>query len=477
MKRQIAIFLSSFVWVNLASALTPAHKLCVPADEVDFYPFQEFVGSKFNRFGYYNLLVRPYVSDSPSVKGILKSWHISSDGTRLEAVIHDDARWQDGTPLTAREAAIGIAKGMFFRVLGQKVTVVGVDGINEPGWEKRDYPGIFADEERRYFRITFKPNVDKADQVLRRVLSSNSRVNRLWPARLSKVEHDQYRPGEFDLVSKYPVGLDRGEYYISAHGHKVWLKAHPHCKSTDFLAWYLSVPDQQDYIETRANYPQAITVWLNPDRIDLDARRDVAQWLRGLFADHPEFTSVKGGHFDRHETGFAGVDWGVNTSKSLPFKEITIALWQRKSRHLVKDIIEEGANRLGIKVKWLFEEGRELDLFDVDLYLTFDLVDEGRQSWMETVLNSGNLASRLAAKYKLTYDVLDNITRNSYVTIPAKHQELAQFERVAFAEQSVVPVGRVYLKVFSRKGLPLVLQTTVPDEILLIPRQPERDKK
>ncbi len=454
-------------------------QMCIATDAIDFNPYQRIYGNKNNRFTYYSMLVMSYISEKPDVPGILSKWNFSPDGKRFLATVSDSAKWQDGTRVTAWEAALGIAKGLTFRALGEKVLVVGTEKINEPGWKHGSYKGIIVHNDYK-FELIFESEVANLDQVLRHALSSHSRLNRLWPARLSKMGETGYLENQFDVVSKHKVYRDaHGIYSFHFHNYEIVLKTHKEnlkfngrteeCQG-DFYVCYRWMPgDPANYVERTFQSPQTILGFMNGDRLNYEQREVMAKWLRALFERAPfenkSFeTKVIGGHFDTYETGYTvGIDWGKKFPTSLPKSEFNILLWSEN--RIVSTVVESSAKKLGAKVHWFYEGKDRYDVNNLDFYLMFSVVDQGAQPWIESVAKNPFVKTLFYKNFPKTFSSLENIMVYSFVSIPSQHQELQRFERATFEEKSVIPIGRSYLRAFSLKSLPLELRHNGKDEL------------
>src|SRR4051812_21438047 len=91
--------------VSFASA-TNHLKYCVPVEKIDFNPYRKIEDGK--ELAYLTLL-RSYISTVPNETGILQSYEFSPDGSIFTAKINQ-IKWDDGSSLTAIEAAEGISK-------------------------------------------------------------------------------------------------------------------------------------------------------------------------------------------------------------------------------------------------------------------------------------------------------------------------------------------------------------------------------
>ena len=203
-------------------------------DQLDFSPFVP--RGNVQQMAYLLATTRSYISLDSDSPGLLESYHFTPDGTGFIARVSSTAMWQDGTRLTPLEAAIGIAKGLKYTYAAKDISVVGTEDIDKPGWKERYYSGIEV-VSATDFRLKFVSKVENTTSVVREILTSNSRINRLWPARLSKIGEDGKYHKDFDVISKFPIQKgDDGDFRAVVDKFEVKFVPLKRCSNADFYA-------------------------------------------------------------------------------------------------------------------------------------------------------------------------------------------------------------------------------------------------
>lgn len=433
--------------------------LCLVAPKFDVEPFKP-IGDG-NRHTLLNLILKDYISTDPGVPGLLDAFHFSADGVTFTGRVASDAKWRDGAPLTSREAALGIAKGLHFRPAGETIRVLGTDGINSAGWEQRSYAGVRIIDDRQ-FELTFdaSPTVANRVGVVRELLSSGELANRLWPARLggkSALPDD----GLGDFVSPYSFRASGKEILLTVGKHVVRLHLDGACTNPDFTtsAAPHSYTSLDGYEVTKSGRDMALLAMFNSSRPGLTKKEERAQlgsWLRYV-VDHANLESkgarLARAHFEKMESGYsANVQWNAQPELYFSRKAIRI-LAGNKSIPKIREgaAIEAAASAKGLKIEWVY---RGTDPVEVDVVLHPGAVRGGRQVWLEAALTYP-LLKDFVPRYPKTDKALAAIRERSASTIPVDAALLSAFEAATLEENSIVPISRYWGFSLSRKGLPV----------------------
>lgn len=445
-------------WSMNAHAAKKPLTLCTVATEVDLDPFKP-IGDG-SRHSMLDLFTRDYLSEDPNFPGLLDAFNFSADGKTFTGRVALDAKWRDGTPLSALEAALGIAKGLTHRPAHPNIRVLGTEKINEPGWETRSYSGIrFLDA--RTFELDFDTTtpVDNRVGVIRELLSGGELSNRLWPAKLGVAT----RPAELpDVVSHYVVKGTKAQPILELGRHQVEVHFGGKCVDADLTS--PSAPstytDFSTYENAIGDATMVLEVYFNPSRNGLDSSQEREQmigWMRGVIREHlVDGISIPKAHFLSDESGFQeGFSWPINGSIdgfAKLRKEISILLPNKTlSKSMLIAKLEDAFSNKGIRVTWLTREFSP-DLADVILQ---PASNQGkRQVWLQKVLGTPLNAS-IINKYISTKAALEKITSRSASTIPVDAALLAGFENAARKEISIAPLYRYAMVTMSKKSSPI----------------------
>lgn len=122
------------------------------------------------------------------------------------------------------------------RILGGKVLVKGAPGLAGKTWATEKVEGMRILGPYT-FELLFEREIKNLAGVEREALSTNSRLNRVWPVRLTPTHSTADKAKdlpEFDLVSKFPVRKINNTYVLNGHGYNVTLVTRKDCSGSDF---------------------------------------------------------------------------------------------------------------------------------------------------------------------------------------------------------------------------------------------------
>lgn len=428
-------------------------KYCTHAQKINLSPFYDYTDDVYN-LGYLLLLVRPYIVKNTANKNmqpLLESWHFNPGGRVFHGVVAENARWSDGKRLTAREAAMGIARGLKHRMLGKRIQVKGTDSIGEPGGLEREYSGIKILSKYR-FQLEFEGEFENSTGVLVEALSEDSRPNLMWPVRLANVDSKgAYLPGKVDLVSRYPIKFEDGNlFFIIANGRRIRVATSRECENSDFYS--LSIPGGQydKFTSSLTSTFQTVLGVVNSTRLKTqEERRNFSGWLRSAFSSRGH--SVPSGHFQSLEAGHdPKVVWPMTFSPSWrpknPIRIATIMVLPKD--HYIQTTITEAAKKIGVSVDF-FSSALEKDS-SYDCIIFAAKVVEGRQLWLQDVDLSHLL---LQYGYHGSKKALDQVKKHSASTVTIRHRYLQKFANAAIEDLSIIPLVRRKNALYSSKKL------------------------
>ncbi len=439
---------------------SPKLVYCVPSEDINLNPFEEL--GEPTRLLYLLLLTRSYISTDPAELGILSKWQFSSDGLLLSAKVSPDVKWADGTAITNKDAAYSLARAIRFRPVGQKVWVKGTESISQPGWEGRSYSGITligADE----FQIQFESKVANTAGVLREVLSTNARHNRIWAARIGNIESGH----QVEIATKFPYDTRSGELTLAALTSKVRLVPAAKSDECDFRAYSVPKNLSNDYSRSESHGQQALLGVINPQGrlANRDLRMQVALWLRKAFAANASqgFQIFKS-HFGRLEAGhIEATNWGL-AEKAPPITKLNVVKGTNyPPSSPIQQTLEGLLNRAHIPgiISGYVDGAKPLE---DELRIAGSRIEGDRQIWVQDWTND-DFFRDILEKYPRTSLALKEIVRKSSATIPTDQLTLTALEQAAFDEASVIPVARYRVNVFSRLSAPIFLVFTDKDEL------------
>ena len=443
--------------------------------KLDFYPFAEI--KNWKNLGYLLLILKPYIDKDNNDDGILESYIFSKEDNSLEATVSLKATWQDGTPVSSFEAAMGIAKGLTHREYSASIKVIGTENINQLGWDKKSYKGIEILSPIK-FKLYFEGQIEKIQGVLEDALSFTTVGNIIWPVRLNSSVNPEYNPNNFDIISKYPIRYDNGMYILTVLGHQVELSTQDtndgydfYFNQTDFHQYKLPNELMSDFIIHQSKNMQTFIAIFNSKSRAFESKESrfiISSIMRSLalsFAEKENYY-VSPGHFDLEEAGFhKEIEW---PSKIISFprdlQEIKIALPYLSVKSKVLTKFEEHALKNGIKIKWFDMSVDQDGALNSDLQIFIDRIQSNRQIWIQSMLKSKSILNSLE-KFPKTMSALNEVTLKSASTLPVNTEPLLAFEKAAFDEISIAPIFRYYLYSYTRKNSPILLNISEIKEL------------
>lgn len=442
---------------------------CLPTDKISASPFEPL--NDPTKLFYLFVLTKPYLATDGN-DGVISRWQFSPDGLTLRAEVSPSAKWSNGRRVSAREAALGIAKGMLSKSIGSKVKIVGHEVLARDGWETGSPVGMKILSEYS-FELKFVSQVKNVSGLLREALSVSSRPSRMWPVRLESGEGSKQLKVVDDFVSPFPIlklSTDRAE--INVHGHRVVLKA-GECEGGDFYGYGVPAGQYSRFHASKSHGEQAILATFNIGRsaFSTAAKRALAgSWLRDLFKEDlgDGLRSVPG-HFLVGEPGYRpGVEWG-KSEQAPSERRLTILLGtQWPSNAPVRARIEEGARKAGVALRW--KEWTGVIDEDFDVKIAGSRIQKGRALWAQGMLDNLFFGSTVKA-FSTTLTAMKKVRTASGATVPVDNEMLQNLDSALVSEQSIIPLGRYVVNVFSKKDIPIQLVFTAEDELSFIPRR------
>jgi len=471
-KAFIRVFAFAFVNPALAAATKIGEKkmaeltYCV-FEQLDFSPFVP--RGNVQQMAYLLATTRSYISLDADSPGLLESFHFTPDGTGFIARVSSTAQWQDGTKLTPLEAAMGIAKGLKYTYAAKDISVLGTEDIDKPGWKERSYSGIEI-VSATDFRLKFSSKVENTTNVVREILTSNSRVNRLWPARLSKIGEDGKYSNDFDVISKFPIlrGAD-GDFRTVVDGFEVKFVPLKRCTNADFYASASMMSGVDD-----SGYEFVVGTGLNNGMVVFNSRAknlhtiaDRAAVASVMYEGVDEF--VKKYHdsrrvssfFETNEAGFDGTNISAIVQKNKGKLPKELVLWapnqHTRNGGFGKSLVSALRNH-GVKVV-LSEEKLPPDR--VDASFCSNVMADSRHLWIQ---QHDPVDNALVSGFQKTSASKLMAEKNSAVTVPMQVSYLRAFESAVAEELSFVPLARLRSGLWFKKDSPVELFWTTSGE-------------
>jgi hypothetical protein len=440
-------------------------KYCVGM-EVNLDPFRAMIDPQ--ELYYELLLTRSYISKNKDEPGLLESWYFSPNGKKFRAKISKKSKWNDGTQLSARDAALAIAKGLTFRPLGKKIRVVGTEHINDSDWKLRKYEGIkiISDD---VFELSFQSEIENLTGVLKEALSSNSRHNRLWPVKIDIYEEKRRN---HDVISKFPLKYDEnGQVNIKAFGHTVKLVSEEKCKGADFFPSSRNFNESSELFSTRSShFPQVVLAFVNTSKIsNLSERRMVGSLIRDAVSKALS-APLERAHFREKEPGYIPkINWSDidNVDVSSLKKIVVTSSSSMGQMHPFRSKIKRFFDSRKIKMTWVDTNVDDPAPPETDVIIWFSRLETDRQIWTQDILSYPTVSNFLK-KSSSAFSALELIRQKSAATIPVDNVTLQSLELSSHDELSIIPISRLSKKVKSRKGLPIELAFTQQDEFTFL---------
>lgn len=447
-------------------------RYCTGVTKLDFNPFTEITNWK--NLGYWLLILKPYIDKDNSANGILESYKFSPEDNSFEATVSLNATWLDGTPVSSYEAAIGIAKGITYRECFSVIKVKDTENINQIGWEKNFYKGIEIISPIK-FKIYFETQIENANNLLEESLSFSSVENIIWPVRLGSSTNPNYNKNNFDIISKYPIKFENNKYILNVFGNPIELATSNENREFDF---YFNNTDFNNYkkldeIKNNFNINQSkimqtkIAIFNSKSKIfnSQEIRSVFSNILRNIALSLAEDQNyyIAPGHFDISENGYhSEAKWPCNGKQfSNTINEIKIATHQIELNSKFCAAIDKYFSKNGVVIKWV---DINIENSNVDFQILTEIIQNGRQSWIHNILNSKFIINFIE-NFPKTLAVLNSIAKASSKTFPVNPEFLIAFEKATFNEGSIVPIFRHYLKYYSRKNSPIILNSSENKEL------------
>jgi hypothetical protein len=442
-----------FFTTPLASKPLAALKYCTAVSKVDLNPFRKIIDGK--DMTYLLLILRPIIDTEDPQRGILSAFYFSPDGLTFRAKLNENLKWSDGQKVHAKDVAYSIAKALRYRPLGQRIKILGSDGLDSDQWMKNTYRGIVLTSPVE-FELKFETTIDNPSGVLREALSSGSAHNLIWPVRLAELNGKQNNLKEsLRLITNNPIRVVDGHIEVEFNMTWIRLNRKSECGKDDFFIYpEFSKFESNQFTIDPSPFEQTITAQMNlhvNGVPNIFMRKAIALWVRQAFKELPHHsgTRVTPSHFVQGEPGYeSSVNWDLIESK---YKLDRI----RVSAELpvFVNAIQAHANKTNVKVTFVEYPPEGLD-FDLLVLSTGN--QAGRQVFLQDLLafDRSRLLLKNAPK---TLKRLQTIAKTSASTIPPTVLDLKQFEKSAFEEVSIIPIGRRTVLAFSRTDLPFEL--------------------
>lgn len=425
----IILITSTLFQTNTSNAVSEKLAYCVAVDKIDLNPYREIVDGKDLA---YLLLMRSFISTDPEEPGLLSAYEFSPDGRIFTGRINKDLKWPDGSQVLPAELAHVIKTTLPFRTLGERIRVKSTKEIDSTT-----------------FQINFDSSIENLTGVIREALSTNSRHNRFWAAKLSK---DGKRPM---VIGKHPMTGT----IINLGNALIELQDRHQCNQPDFTIFAeMLKPGASKFIKNKSPTASALTVQTNPATLSVKERRAVIVELRSLFASAPDDLGIDGvaSFFMPGEPGHKpGVEWPTTRIDSCPAKELTLGF----EHPFIRSVLDRpGKSCLKLKLVSLPSN----EPLDIQIYASG--LQEGRHVILQDILKWGTVKATLAGAPK-TLKRLEEIAARSASTIPPDNNILSEFEQLAMQEMALAPLARRHPVAHSRASAPAKLLFTSKGEL------------
>lgn len=417
-------------------------KFCIPVKKIDFNPMKKMDGKELA----YLMLLRSFISLDSDEPGILDGYEFSPDGKSFTGRLTKNLKWDDGSLVLPLEAGEILVKTLSYRTIGARIKIDFTRGGSS---------GVKI-VDARTFQIFFDTQIENVTGVWREALSTNSRHNRFWLFKKNK-------NGEVSVLSKYKFFTQNDQSGMQIGDHKVVFLENEQCTKTDFTIFFDAIEKvASEYAFDRSNFPSAITIVNNSERLNLKQRTAMISFVRAAFKDQPQvlgFTNADT-FFSQGEPGFSGKKYWNDSKLKLKKKKYKIAL----GNPIFLKILEEAALLHKIDISFVPTPFNDTD---VDASVQASGIQQGRQVFLQDILDWPK-AKNFLGKTPRTLSSLVEIGKRSASTIPPDNEILQKFEKDASVEQSFAPVARKYPMAYSRKALPICLKWTERGELSFI---------
>ena len=413
---------------------------CAPVQQIDWNPYREIKDGK--DLAYLLTFTVPLISSDPATTpGVLESYEFPPRLKTFKGRVRSDLKWNDGTKVTAQQVADSLIKNLKYRPIGKRIKAT-----------------HFQENSPTDFEIHFETDVQNFEGALREALSSGSRHNRVWIAKDPK--------GPYLL--KYPYRLaSNGELILNTHHTSTRVTRSPgKCRNADFTLHPdgLSLKPDQYHIQF-AERSSAAILQLNSARLELNERKLLASWVHRSIATampQPGLESIDR-LYRRGEPGFTeNSPWAfADDLEKIKSRRWKIAVETPVFAELLR--AEAGRTRVPLEILPFPLEGRE-----VDAQLLSSGVIGGRLVILQDILQWSGV-SEMLTKTPETRRLLFEIAAQSASTTPPGAETLAQFEKAASAEWSLVPLARRRAPLFASKRSGLGMSFVRSGDIELSP--------
>jgi|GEM_PF-3695951 len=445
-------------------------ELCTSAKDINLNPLR-----KINRedFGYLSLLLMPLISTDQERISILEAWSFEKEGTVFVGKVRKDLLWSDGSKVSATDVANSIAPQLNFREIGEKIKIQNFTDKPENQSSSKDASGIEITDEQ-VFKIKLSTSVDNVQGLFREAISSGARGNRIWPIKLSSNELQKIRETSYPkIISNYPIRIKESKISIEfGRNHWISITPKPHCRKADFVdSQNLLTEKQIEYSSTSSNSKQALIAFLPSTKAPKakSMRSEMAGWIRSIISKIAanEEMEIPEAHFIKNEPGNGkSVAW-KNSSKQFPRElpdPLKIFIFSKNTqKNIIGKSIEESVRQANKRIIWLTEPTM---IRQAHIALSPTRISDGRQTWFQDISSNKLLVNFLNGHQKTTA-ALNTIMKKSSSTVPTDNVTLQNLEESVFEEQSIAPIVRFELKLFSRKTSPTELGWTASDEWIL----------
>ena len=410
---------------------------CIPLRGISIDPFREIVDGRVVAALF--ILTRPYLSLNGE-PGILSAHEISPDGKVFTGRVNSAVRFNDGSPVTAYEAAYGIAHGIPFRPIREKIR------IDDSRFEN----GIRILDEHT-FEIHLSSGIRNVAGVLREALSTGSAHNRMWPVKLGHGKTDPKAPV---IVARYPYEVDAGDLVFRAAGSRIRMVGPDRCKGADFsLVFDALEASPEDYLRVPSKSARLISAQANSRRLGLKERAGLLRWIRSAFIRLPERMATAGvsSFFLEGESGYdPSRQWDVQ----LDLRMLQNREWILASENpAFETVLREKAVHDGMRIRFVPFSGSharyDARVMASAIHGTRHVILQDLLGWSESAV--------LFSRTPMTVAALQKIAEYSAATIPPSDSVLARFENASMQEAALAPVARRQLQSFTRKGAPVKL--------------------
>ena len=422
---------------------------CIPVEEINFNPFREIKDGKELA---YLLLLKPYISTKTEDLPLIEAYEFSPDGKVFTARLSANAKWADGTPVSAQEAALGIAKGFLYRPIGERVHVLGGEKL----LKENSASGIKIINSKT-FEITFDSTIENLTGAIREALTAGSRHNRVWPVRSHTKKQIEYLFKNKSTVSEF------NPQTLEMKGHQIEFASSSKCKTADFTIYpEIITTDINQYVGKKNKNAQAITLQLNTKELDLKTRKALATWIRNAFSQLPPNSGIVEvpSFFLEGEPGYTVHKYWSSTSDIQRLKKMNLKIGIEIPSF--KSILEKAATAEGLQITFYDFPLKESSIHGQVLSSG---IHNGRQIILQDILK-WNMASTFLKGASKTKKSLEVIAERSASTIPPDVSTLQNFEKVAAQEYSIIPLGRRYVTAYSKKVSGIYLSWSPSGELI-----------